>query len=185
MANEDKLPDALVASSNYVTPVVGDFDDDPDDDLDTSGLYGDWDENGNTNVLLGFPTPTDTLTAGTGLLQTFHVACRKGNATGGNTPGYSFELWEGGVVVSVLATGSLADSTSKQEFTATWDGDSLSDTSGADVECRFLQTSGATGQEANRRAIEVGGCEWHVDYTVASGASIPIVMYHRQQMGAR
>ncbi len=183
MATEDLLADALVSDVNYEAgAVLADFNDDPDADLDSTPDYGDWDANGNTIVILGFPTPTGNPRAGAGL-QTFRCAARKADSTGANDVVWVMDVYEAGVLfIASIASGTWADSTTKTIVSGTWDATGLADASGADVEIRIVQTSGGTGQAANRRAVEVGGVEWNVDYTEGGGLSIPIVMHHYKQM---
>ena len=167
---ETLAPDILDASLNYVAPVIGDFDDDPDDDLDTGGLYGDWDANGNTDVLLGFPTPSGNPTTGTDV-QVVHIAGRKADATGSPEAVYDVLLQEGGVTRQTLATGvNWADSTTKTIITATWDAANLVTTDGSAVQIRITQTAGGTG--GSRRAVEIGGIEWHVDFVVGGARRV-------------
>ncbi len=163
MATETLFPDGLVSSANYVSPALSDFDDDPDTTTD----YGDWDGNGNTDVLLDLPTPTGNPTIGADL-QTIRVAVRKADATGGNTPDWSLEIWEGAVQVAVIATGSLADNTSKQIISGTFNASILGTADGSALQVKVLQTAGATGTPGARRAVEVGGVEWQVDYVAGA-----------------
>jgi hypothetical protein len=161
---ETLFPTALEASANYTGAAIGDFDDDPDTTTD----YGNWDGNGNTDVRVSFGNPSGAnLTTGAGL-QEFRIAGRKADATGGNTPTYDVELWEAGVLVSVLTSGaSWPDDTGKTIISATWDASLLSDGTGDDVEVRIEQTAGGSGTPGARRAVEIGGIEWNVDYDSA------------------
>jgi len=176
MSAETLLPDGLVSSANYTSPLLSDFDDNPDTTTD----YGTYDGSGNTDVLLDFPTPTGNPTSGAGL-QSFTVAVTK-NATGGNTPAYSLELWENGLLVSVLATGNLADNTSKQTFSGTWNASSLGTANGSLVQIKMLQTSGGTGTPGNRRGVQVGGAKWDVEYTDPSSSNIPAINHQYRQI---
>jgi len=161
MATETLFPTGLVSSNNYTSPALGNFNDDPDTTTD----YGTWDGNGDTSALLSFDTPTGPPTTGSGL-QEFRVAWRK-SATGGNAATYSIELYESGVQVAVLATGTIADSTSKEIVSVTWDAASLGTADGSNIEILVLQTGGATGAPGNRRGLELGGVEYNVDYAVS------------------
>ncbi len=101
MATERQSPDTIAASLNYSSPVVTAIDEDPDAD---GGDWLAWDGNGNTDCLVTFPTPSGNPTAGAGL-QEFRALIRN-DAAGTNSTSWSLELWENGVQVSVLATGS-------------------------------------------------------------------------------
>ncbi len=168
MATETLFPDGLVSSVNYVSPALSDFDDDPDTTTD----YGDWDGNGNTDVLLDFPTPTGNPNIGADL-QTIRAAARKVDATGENTPEWSLGIWEAGVLVSVIATGSLADNTDKQIISGTFNANILGTADGSALQVKILQTAGGTGGPTARRGLEVGGVEWQVDYS-AGEVNVPV-----------
>jgi hypothetical protein len=171
---ETLFPTALEASANYTGAAIGDFDDDPDTTTD----YGNWDGNGNTDVRVSFGNPSgNNLKTGAGL-QEFRIAGRKADSTGGNTPTYDVELWESGVLVSVLTSGaSWPDDTGKTIISATWNASLLSDGTGDGVEVRIEQTDGATGTPGNRRAIEIGGIEWNVDYETEETVAYTIRLY--------
>jgi len=161
---ETLAPTALEADVNYTGLTIAVIDDDPS--LGTS--FANWDGNGNPEARVSFPSPSGNLTVGAGL-QSFGIGGRKGDSTGGNGPVYDVELWEAGIFVATLTSGATwSDSTSNATISASWNASLLSDISGADVEVRLVQTSGATGSPGNRRAIEISGIDWDVDYSEGS-----------------
>lgn len=163
MPTEVQYPDAIVSSANYTTLNVADIDDPGwTSTADDDNVWGTWDGNGNTDCLVSFPTPSGNPTAGAGL-QTLRALVRKNG--GGATTTYSLELWEGGALVSVLATGTVT-STSGEVISGTWNATSLGTADGSAVECKVLQTGGGTG--GGRAGIEVGAVAWDVTYTAAA-----------------
>lgn len=160
MAAERLAPDALLEQLN-LSGSVTDVDDDPDSP-DGAWLVHDG-GNGNTICRVSFPSPTGNPTTGSGL-QEFRVQIRK-NSSGGNATPWSLQLWEAGVQVAELATGTVTTTTG-EVVSGTWDASSLSGVDGAGVECRLEQTNGgASGSGANRRRIEVGAVEWNAEYS--------------------
>lgn len=159
MATETKFPDGIVSSLNYSTLNLGDIDDDPDAD---DSVYGTWDGNGNTDCLVDFPTPTGDPTVGADL-QEFRVKIRRDSGSGTNTTSWSLELWENGVQVRALATGS-DPSTAGVVVSGTWNANEIATADGSLVQCKLLQTAGGGGNPSARRGIEVGAFKWDVVY---------------------
>lgn len=164
MATETRAPDAVLDSLNYTTLTLTDIDEDPDD---PDASYGDWDGNGNTSCRVSFGTPTGNPTAGAGL-QEFRVLIQR---TGTANLGWSLQLWEGGVQVAELATGTL--SAASAVVSGTWDASLLGTADGSAVECRLQQTSGGTG--GGRQGIEVGAVEWNVTYSADTAVNAGVV----------
>lgn len=161
MPTERRAPDAVLDSSNYTTLNLADIDEDPDS---PDGAWGTWDGNGDTICRVSFPTPSGNPTTGAGL-QEFRVLIRKTASGGFDTP-WSLELWENGVLVSVLATGTTTSLTG-EVVSGTWNATSLGTADGSLVECYLAQTSGGAGTPASRRGVEVGAVEWNVTYDAA------------------
>lgn len=176
MATERLAPDAVLASLNYTTLNLADVDEDPDS---PDANYGAWDTNGNTDARFSFPTPSGSPTVGAGL-QEFRVLIRRNGAT--TNTGWSLELFENGASVSVLATGTLTNTT-PVVVSGTWNASSLGTATGALVECRMLQTSGGTG--GTRSGVEVGAVEWNVTYTApVTGSATVDAVIRRTQTGS-
>lgn len=170
MATERQAPDAILAISD-VSGVVGDIDDDPDS---PDGLWLDgWDGNGNSDCRVSFPTPTGNPTVGAGL-QEFRVQLRK-TSSGGFDCDWSLELWENGVLDSVLATGTTTSLDPGEVVSGTWNASSLGTADGSLVECYIQQTGGGTGTPGSRRGIEYGAIEWNVDFTAAGGGRLLLI----------
>lgn len=163
MAAETLTPDGVLDATNYSALPLSSIQEDPSSD---DGLWGTWSSPGDTSARVSFPSPTGNPTTGAGL-QTFRVRLRK-TAAAGNATTWSLELFENGVSVAVLATGTTTATDPGEVVSGTWDASLLSGASGADVECRLLQTSGGTGAPpGDRRGIEVGAFAWDVEYTPA------------------
>ncbi len=165
MATERQAPDSIAASANYSTTTLGNIQDDPDSP--DSNWVGAWDGNGNTDLRTTFPTPTGNPNVGADL-QEFRVQIRKVASAGGNNADWSLELWENGSSVRVLATGTTAALDPGEVISGTWNANELGTADGSLVECRLLQTGGATGAGGSRRAVEVGAVEWNVDFDAGS-----------------
>lgn len=159
MATERQSPDTIADGSNYTSPSVGDIQDDPDS---PDAAWLDWDGNGNTICRVTFPTPTGPPNVGADL-QEFRVLIRN-DAAGSNSTSWSLELWENGVLDSVLNTGS-DPAEGGVVVSGTWNASSLGTADGSLVECRLIQTAGGSGSPTNRKGIEVGAVEWNVDYS--------------------
>ena len=164
MSTERQAPDTIALGTNYTSPVVTDIDDDPDSP-DANWLV--WDGNGNTACRVTFPTPSGN-PSGT---QTFRVQIRN-DAAGSNITDWSLELWENGVQVSVLATGSDPAGVVVE---GTWDAASLGTADGSLVECALIQKKGGGGNASKRKGIEVGAIEWNVEYAEAGITVSPLV----------
>lgn len=162
MALERQPPNGIFDSTNYTTLNLADIDEDPDS---PDGNWGSWDGNGNTICGVDFPTPTGDPNVGADL-QEFRVQIRK-TSSGGNNADWSLELWENGSQVAVLATGTTTSTTGEVVW-ATWNALLLGTADGSLVQCKLVQTAGATGQAGNRRGVEVGAVEWNVDYNSAT-----------------
>ncbi len=168
MAAERLAPDAVLVSTNYTTLNLTDIDEDPDS---PDGVFGTWDTNGNTICSVSFGTPSQAPTTGVDL-QGFRVQIRK-DASGGNDAVWALALFENGSQVgSDLATGTTT-STSGEVVEGLWDAVDLGTADGSLVECRLTQTAGATGQAANRRAVEVGAAEWNADVSAGTQTITP------------
>lgn len=167
MASQTLPPDGVLDSTNYSTLNLADIDEDPDS---PDGAWGANDGNGDTICRVSFDTPSNTPTTGADL-QEFRVLIRK-DSSGGNNTDWSLQLWENGVQLSVLATGTTT-STSGEVVNGTWDASSLGTADGSLVECRLEQTGGGTGNPGNRRFIEVGAVEWNATIDVASQTLTP------------
>ena len=165
---ESLAPDGIVSSLNYTTLNLTDIDEDPDA---SDGAWGTWDGNGDTSACVSYPTPTDNPTPGAGL-QEFRVLIRKSSANGSLTT-WSLRLYESGVQVSELATGTTTATDPGEVVSGTWDASSLGVADGSAAETCLVQTGGGTG--GTRRGIEVGAFEWNVEYTVG-GAERRIIL---------
>lgn len=161
MAAERLAPDALALATN-LSGTVAAIQDDPDS---PDGAWLTTTSGGASDLRVTFPSPTGNPTTGAGL-QNFRAQIRK-NASGGNNCGWSLELWENGVSVSVLSTGTTA-STTGEVIAGAWDAASLGTANGSLVECRLLQTSGSGGSPSGRRYLETGAVEWNADYSLGS-----------------
>ena len=165
MATETQPPDAVLNSANYSTLNIGDIDEDPDS---PDGVFGTWDGNGNTDARVSFPTPSGNPAVGADL-QEFRVQIRDGG--GVNNADWSLQLWENGVLDSVLATGSNPG-TGGTVVAGTWNASSLGTADGSVVECALIQTAGAAGSPGNRNEIEVGAFEWNVTFDEAGARRV-------------
>lgn len=147
MATEAIVPDAIAASTN-LTGAVTDIDETP-----VSSDDGNWltaSSVADTEVRVTFGTPTGPPNTGSGL-QSFEIRLRK-DATGGGTPTFDVELWEGGALVSVLSSGnSLTATGTGTVHTETWDATLLGTADGSAVECRVVgeRSGGVPGQSPN------------------------------------
>jgi hypothetical protein len=158
MATERQGPDGVLDSTNYSTANLADIQDDPDS---PDGVFWTWDANGNTICRVSFPTPSGSPTVGADL-QEFRAEIRRDGGTGSNSVDWSLELWENGVLDSVLATGTTTSTS--EVISGTWNASSLGTADGSLVELALVQTAGGSGQPATRRGLEVGAVEWNVDY---------------------
>lgn len=140
------------------------MDEDPDS---PDGNWGAWDGNGDTSAHVSFPTPVGTLTTGTGLQQ-WRVLIRNDSA-GSNSTGWSLEVWESGVLCATCPTATGSNpAEGGVVVTLDWDAGQLSDSSGLNVECALIQTTGGTGGPSARKGIEVGAFEWIAEVDAAS-----------------
>ena len=160
MATELLLPDAVVTSSN-LNASIGDLDEGVDN---FDGVYATTQgSNGNTLLVLSFPTPSGSLTSGAGL-QTFRARVRK-NASGGNTTTVRFEIYENGSPVGTVSGDTTISSTTGVDISFTWDSSVLANVDGSGVEIGIAQQSGGQGgPPGNRRWIEVDTADWTADY---------------------
>ena len=160
MATETLLPDGVVTSSN-LTGAFADIDEGVDN---FDGVYvTTGGSNGNTSLVLSFPTPSGSLTSGAGL-QTFRARVRK-NASGGNTTTVRFEIYENGSPVGTVSGDTTISSTTGVDISFTWDSSVLANVDGSGVEIGIFQQSGGQGGNPNnRRWIEVDAADWIADY---------------------
>jgi hypothetical protein len=156
-AAETLPPDQLVSSANYSTLNLADIDDDP---ASPDASFGTWDGNGDTSALIGFPTPTGDLTEGSGL-QVFRAQIREAAGGGSNSVSWSLELWEDGVLVSVLDTGTVTDT---EIINGSFDAASLGTADGSLVQAAIIQTDGGSGNPQQRNGLELGAVAWDVEY---------------------
>lgn len=166
MATETLLPDAIVGTpAGYNTITFANIDE------GVANIDNTWataDTSGATELILSFPSPTDTLTLGADL-QTFRARVRK-NATGGNNPTVQLVVYESGSATGTSSNDITVSTTGTgQTITFTWNANILAAQSGANVEIGIIQTGGATGKASNRRYIEVDTADWIADYTVTAG----------------
>jgi len=165
MATELLLPDGVVTSSN-LTGAFADIDEGVDN---FDGVYvtatG---SNGNTLLVLSFPTPSGDLTTGAGL-QTFRARVRK-DASGGNNPSVRLEVYENGSPVGTVSGDTTVTSTTGVDISFTWDASVLALQDGSNVEIGIAQQSGGQGGPSrNRRWIEVDAADWTADYIGGGG----------------
>ena len=166
MATETLLPDAVIGTPvGYTVTLL--FLLNIDEGVgNADNTWTSADESGATEVILGFPTPTDTLTTGADL-QTFRAVVRK-NATGGNNPTVQIVVYENGNSTNISSNDITVNTTGTgQTISFTWNANVLAALSGANVEIGIIQTGGAGGRRSNRRYVEVDTAEWIADYTVA------------------
>jgi hypothetical protein len=115
--------------------------------------------NSNTTLILGFPTPSNSLAIGDNL-QTFRARVRK-NSSGGNSATVQLQVFENGSSVNVNSSTFTIDSLTGENISFTWNASVLSNLSGEDVEIAIVQTGGGnTGAGGNRRRIEVDTADW-------------------------
>lgn len=157
MANERKSPDALLVQTNLVGTVARIVDD--PNDADALWLTA-TDVAENSVCRVSFQTPTGNPTAGPGF-QEFKILAR---LTATATPcAYSVDLYEDGVLVSTIDTGTITSATG-QLITATWDASLLGTADGSDVEAQI------TVESATDTTGEIGAIEWNITYTPAGPA---------------
>jgi GH25 family lysozyme M1 (1,4-beta-N-acetylmuramidase) len=152
-------PDAILSQSGFTEIVpVSYLQDDPDT------FDGNWavtTTNGNSTLLVSFPTPPQTLTG----TQTIKVAFRSNGSTESGAT----------VIFSVQENGNLVASSSVQTIPAltgtarsfTFDASLLADPTGASVDVYVNITGSSSGK--NRGTIDVGAIEW--DYTYDDAGS--------------
>jgi hypothetical protein len=178
MPSERLTLNNVISSTDLTGATVENLDDDPDSH-DANWAVA-TNENVHTPCLVGFPTPSNTLTDGADL-QEFRAAVRKYRNTSG-VPQARCELWENGVLVregtdiNVTALSPNADI-----VTMTWNATEI--TNPDNVECRvYGQKSG--GSPSTRNSCDIGAVEWNATIDATGGASIPIIMHHRKMIGA-
>ena len=95
---------ALIASERRIRArSVADIDDDP---ASPDGTWAIWDGNGDSDLIVNFPTPTGNPTTGAGL-QAFRVRIRRDGGTGTNSVAWAMDLYENGLLVTAnLTTGT-------------------------------------------------------------------------------
>ena len=164
MATETLLPDAVVGTPVGFNndAVIANLDEGV---ANADGTFATSDTSGATEIILSFPSPTDTLTSGANL-QTFRAVVKK-NSNGGNNPTVQLVVYESGSSTGTSSNNITVSSTTGQTISFTWNANILAAQSGANVEVGIIQTGGATGKRANRRYVEVDTAEWIADYTVA------------------
>lgn len=108
--------------------------------------------NVNTDIQVSYPTPALPLTIGAGL-QLLRIECRQFDEGQGGDPDVRVELWEAG---SLVRAGSAVPVTGgAQIVNFTFNANELSDTTGADLECKvFGLRSG--GSPTNRNSVDIG-----------------------------
>jgi hypothetical protein len=116
-------------------------------------------------VLVAFDTPVGGLVSGADL-QTFRVLVRK---TGTANPTVDVALYEDGVEVATLVSGTSVTSSTGQVVTATWNAASLADSTGADVECYVYGHSSGTSQ------VEIGAIAWDAYVGGIGAATLPLL----------
>jgi hypothetical protein len=148
---EAEVIDTVVSSTNLTGATVANLDEDPDaPDADWATATA----LGNTELRIGFPTPSDVPVTGAGL-QEFRVLLRKDAATG-TDPTYSIELWEtgGGAALATLASSVTLTSEAGTVVSVTWDASLLGTADGSAVELRIIGTASVD------RSVEIGAVEW-------------------------
>lgn len=156
MAAERIAPDTLITQTN-LSGSITDIDDDPDSP-DGNWLLEIAAPSVDTICLVGFASPVGTLTTGTGL-QEFKAWVRRTVAIGANMPTVDLALYESGVLVRSISTGTTITSTTGVLVTAVWDSSELAgDGSNAEFEIIGQRNS---GPPARRKTIEIGAVEWN------------------------
>lgn len=157
MATERQAPNELVVSFG-LTGGLADIDEDPDSpDANWMVATG---NNVNTEVQVGFPTPTGNPTVGADL-QEFKAWVRQYDETQSGTPNVHLELWESGALIrqgpdeAVPPGGKL--------ISLTWNANELGTPDGSIVECRIVGTKSGGLPEA-RNTVDMGAVEWNVTY---------------------
>jgi hypothetical protein len=159
MATQRLAPDAILEEINLsgAVSVIQDDPDSPDGNWLTASA-----NNSNTSLRVSFPTPNQSLDAGS--VQNIHVLVRKSVGQSG-TPTASIELWESGSLISTIV-GST-NITGSMVLSGSFDKSVLADTTGAGVEIRVNGVS-VGGNPNTRATVEVGAIEWNVVYTAGS-----------------
>lgn len=167
MATETLLPDAVVTATN-LNASIGDLDEGVDN---FDGVYATTQgSNGNTLLVLSFPTPSGSLTSGADL-QTFRARVRR-NASGGAATTVRIEIYENGSPVGTVSGDTTITSTTGVNISFTWDSSVLANPDGSGVEIGIAQQSGGQGGNPNnRRWIEVDTADWTADYTAPAGGT--------------
>jgi len=165
MATELLLPDSVVSAVN-LTAAIADLDEGVDN---FDGAYATTQgANGNTLLVLGFPTPTGVLTTGAGL-QTFRARVRKNSANGATTT-VRIEVYENGTTIAQGPTETITSTTGVDLTPFTWDASILTLQSGVNVEIGIAQQGGGQGgRPNNRRWIEVDTADWEADFQPPPG----------------
>ena len=92
--------------------------------------------------------------------QSFRLLVRPSNSPGANNPTWSMNLYQNGVDLGQIASGTLDGANKLEELVAgSWDASSLNDASGANVEVRW-NCIGQGGSPSNRNTGELGASEW-------------------------
>lgn len=159
MAAERLAPDAIL-SSTALSGAVTAVQDDPDS---PDGSWLTADTSGATACRVSFPSPSGNPAAGAGL-QAFRAQIRV-NSGGGNAVSWSLDLYENGVAIATLATGTASGPA--EVIAGAWNASALGTADGSLVECGLSQTGGHTGKGTDRRYLEIGAVEWNAEYTEA------------------
>jgi len=164
MATETLLPDAVIGTPVGFNndAVIANLDEGV---ANADGTFATADTSGATQLILSFPSPTDTLTTGANL-QTFRAVVKK-NSGGGFNPTVQLVVYESGNATGTSSNNITITSTTGQTISFTWNANVLAALSGANVEVGIIQTGGASGRRRDRRYIDVDTADWIADYTVA------------------
>lgn len=157
------VPDTILTSGNYTTPVNVDVIDNgvatPD------GVYLDANGGGPTTIRVSFPTPTQTLDRpGIVGIQTFRCSFRRRNAansgTGGQNTTATLTLFNNGTSQNISANtpnNGATDVTAILQFNAS----TLNLGAASEIELQVAQTVGGAGGSPNNRSyVEINEIEW-------------------------
>ena len=166
MATEPLVPTGTISNNNWSSYALSNIDTDDSTWQDPTA------NNVSPDVHLSFPTSSGTLTGGP-TDQVIHVKARKFETGQTSTPTLRIEIWESGS--GPLATSSEQNLTgSEVDLTFSWDGDILSDSTGANCEIKIFITKGSGGPSA-RSSGSIQYVEWTASFappTFTGSASI-------------